>query len=155
MKFYFLRMKSDEVGTTLKHPETINGNVKNLSKRKCHFYFKNLTLPLIASLTNSLESLFCRTRRYWPKACLQSHWKWSKIIIFKSAADRRKSRSNRSDLCRNRPVYVNRTGLAPNRPVHYRFGTKPVGRSGFGTGSDRWPNESVKPADSGPNRTDF
>ena len=27
-------MKSDEVGTTLKHPETINGNVKNLGKRK-------------------------------------------------------------------------------------------------------------------------
>ena len=26
-------MKSDEVGTTLKHPETINGNVKSLSKR--------------------------------------------------------------------------------------------------------------------------
>ena len=26
-------MKSDEVGTTLKHPETINGNVKTLSKR--------------------------------------------------------------------------------------------------------------------------
>jgi hypothetical protein len=46
-------MKSNEVGTTLKHPETINGNVKNLSKRmkmkdkgECH-YFKNLTLPLI------------------------------------------------------------------------------------------------------------
>ena len=38
-------MKSNEVGTTLKHPETINGNVKNLSE--CHFYFKNLTLPLI------------------------------------------------------------------------------------------------------------
>jgi hypothetical protein len=44
-------MKSNEVGTTLKHPETINGNVKNLSKRmkmkdkgECHFY---LTLPLI------------------------------------------------------------------------------------------------------------
>jgi hypothetical protein len=44
-------MKSNEVGTTLKHPETINGNVKNLSKRmkmmkmkdkgECHFYFKN------------------------------------------------------------------------------------------------------------------
>ena len=33
LKFYFLYMKSDEVGTTLKHPETINGNVKNLSKR--------------------------------------------------------------------------------------------------------------------------
>jgi hypothetical protein len=32
-------MKSNEVGTTLKHPETINGNVKNLSKndKKCHF----------------------------------------------------------------------------------------------------------------------
>jgi hypothetical protein len=46
-------MKSNEVGTTLKHPETINGNVKNLSKRmkmkdkeECHFYFKNFTLPL-------------------------------------------------------------------------------------------------------------
>jgi hypothetical protein len=26
-------MKSDKVGTTLKHPETINGNVKKLSKR--------------------------------------------------------------------------------------------------------------------------
>jgi hypothetical protein len=43
-------MKSNEVGTTLKHPKTINGNVKNLSKRmkmkdkgECHF----LTLPLI------------------------------------------------------------------------------------------------------------
>jgi hypothetical protein len=42
-------MKSNEVGTTLKHPETINGNVKNLSKRmkmkdkgECTF-----TLPLI------------------------------------------------------------------------------------------------------------
>jgi hypothetical protein len=50
-------MKSNEVGTTLKHPETINGNVKNLSKRmkmkdkgECHFYFKNLTLPLITTL---------------------------------------------------------------------------------------------------------
>jgi hypothetical protein len=32
-EFYFLHMKSNEVGTTLKHPETINGNVKNLSKR--------------------------------------------------------------------------------------------------------------------------
>jgi len=47
-------MKSNEVGTTLKHPETINGNVKNLSKRmkmkdkgECHFYFKSLILPLI------------------------------------------------------------------------------------------------------------
>jgi hypothetical protein len=32
IKFYFLHIKSNEVGTTLKHPETINGNVKNLSK---------------------------------------------------------------------------------------------------------------------------
>jgi hypothetical protein len=74
-------MKSNEVGTTLKHPETINGNVKNLSKRmkmkdkgechfknvtftfnlskrmkmkdkgECHFYFKNLALPLITTLS--------------------------------------------------------------------------------------------------------
>ena len=47
-------MKSDEVGTTLKHPETITGNVKNLRKRienesvgECHFYFKRLILPFI------------------------------------------------------------------------------------------------------------
>ena len=33
LKFYFLHMKFDEVDTTLKHPETINGNVKNLGKR--------------------------------------------------------------------------------------------------------------------------
>jgi hypothetical protein len=33
MKFYFLHMKSNEVGTTLKHSETIDGNVKILSKR--------------------------------------------------------------------------------------------------------------------------
>ena len=26
-------MKSNEVGTTLKHPESFHGNVKNLSKR--------------------------------------------------------------------------------------------------------------------------
>jgi hypothetical protein len=44
-------MKSNEVGTTLKHPKTINANVKNLSKRMnisfSSFYFKNLVLPLI------------------------------------------------------------------------------------------------------------
>jgi len=33
MTLYFLHTKSDKVGITLKHPETINGNVKNLSKR--------------------------------------------------------------------------------------------------------------------------
>ena len=34
-------MNSDEVETTLKHPETINGNVKNLSKSGTFliFYF--------------------------------------------------------------------------------------------------------------------
>jgi hypothetical protein len=51
-------MKSNEVGTTLTHPETINGNVKNLSKRmkmkdkgECHFYFQNLTLPLLTKVS--------------------------------------------------------------------------------------------------------
>jgi hypothetical protein len=48
-------MKSNEVGTTLKHPKTINGNVKNLSKRmkikdkgECHFYKikENVTFTL-------------------------------------------------------------------------------------------------------------
>jgi hypothetical protein len=43
-------MKSDEVGTTLKHPETINGNVKNLSKRIKRKDKGNVTLPLIASV---------------------------------------------------------------------------------------------------------
>ena len=62
MKFYFLRMNSDEVGTTLKHPETINGNVKNLSKSECHFYFENLTLPLITMLTNSLRVIKISSR---------------------------------------------------------------------------------------------
>ena len=33
MKFYFLHMKSDEVGNFLKHTGKISGNVKNLSKR--------------------------------------------------------------------------------------------------------------------------
>ena len=47
LKFHFLHMNSDEVETTLKHPETINGNVKNLSKSGIllifHFLsFKNL-----------------------------------------------------------------------------------------------------------------
>ena len=37
LKFYFLHMNSDEVGTTLKHPETINGNGKNLSKMNVTF----------------------------------------------------------------------------------------------------------------------
>lgn len=43
-------MKSSEVGTTLKHLETINGNVKNLSKwmkmkdkGECHFYINIIT----------------------------------------------------------------------------------------------------------------
>jgi hypothetical protein len=43
-------MKSNEAGTTLKHPETINGNVKSdilLYLSFSSFYFKNLTLPLI------------------------------------------------------------------------------------------------------------
>ena len=51
-KFYILHLMSDEVGTTLKHPETINGNVKNLSNSDIllifhflSFYKKNLTLP--------------------------------------------------------------------------------------------------------------
>jgi len=37
MKFYFLYVKSNEVGTTLKDLETINGNVKNISKFYLNF----------------------------------------------------------------------------------------------------------------------
>jgi hypothetical protein len=47
MKFYFLHIKFDEVGTTLKHLETINGNVKNLSKR-IKRKDNDLSKPLIA-----------------------------------------------------------------------------------------------------------
>ena len=50
-------MKSNLVGTALKHLESFDGNVKNLSKRmkmkdkgECHFYFKNLALPLITKV---------------------------------------------------------------------------------------------------------
>ena len=39
-------MKSNEVGTTLKHPETINGNVKNLSKRMKMKIKENVTFTL-------------------------------------------------------------------------------------------------------------
>jgi hypothetical protein len=46
-------MKSNEVGTTLKHPETINGNVKNLSM---YFYFKNFSkTPHTFNLQNILS----------------------------------------------------------------------------------------------------
>ena len=49
-KILLLPMNSDEVGTTLKHLETINGNVKNLSK-SCHspylsFYFKEFNITI-------------------------------------------------------------------------------------------------------------
>jgi len=33
VKFYFLHVRLDEVGTHLKYLETINDNIKNLSKR--------------------------------------------------------------------------------------------------------------------------
>jgi len=46
-KILLFHIKSNEVETTLKHPKTNNGNVKNLSKR-ITFYFKHLILPLIA-----------------------------------------------------------------------------------------------------------
>jgi hypothetical protein len=50
MKFYFLHINSVEVGTTLKHPETINGNVKNLSKR-IKRKDKDLSKPLTANIS--------------------------------------------------------------------------------------------------------
>jgi hypothetical protein len=70
-------MKSNEVGTTLKHPETINGNVKNLSKRmkmkgkgECHFYLISI---LLASLTTfsalARLLLLCSPN---PTLCLQN-----------------------------------------------------------------------------------
>jgi hypothetical protein len=81
-------MKSNVVGTTLKHPETINGNVQNLSKRmkmkdkgECHFYFKNLILPLISRLLasfylqNDKKKLNVRLLLLFspnPKICLQN-----------------------------------------------------------------------------------
>jgi hypothetical protein len=79
-------MKSNEVGTTLKHPETINGNVKNLSKRmkmkdkgECHFYFKNLTLPFITRV-GEMEGV--RASLNSPRAHAQSQKKTKKIDFF-------------------------------------------------------------------------
>jgi hypothetical protein len=76
-------MKSNEVGTTLKHPETINGNVKNLSKRmkmkdkgECHFYFKNLTLPFITRV-GEMEGV--RASLNSPRAHAQSQKNKKKI----------------------------------------------------------------------------
>jgi hypothetical protein len=77
-------MKSNEVGTTLKHSETINGNVKNLSKRmkmkdkgECHFYLKNLILALISILLASLTTFSALARLLLlcspnPTLCLQN-----------------------------------------------------------------------------------
>ena len=44
MKFCFHHMRFDEVGTPLKCPETVNDNIKNLSKgvESEPFYFINL-----------------------------------------------------------------------------------------------------------------
>ena len=51
LKFYYLHIKSNEVGATLKHPETMNGNVKDLSKMmenkrqgECHFYYCSMEI---------------------------------------------------------------------------------------------------------------
>jgi hypothetical protein len=52
-------MNSNEVVTTLKHPETINGNVKNLSKRmkmkdkgECHMNYLPLGVGEIVMIVN-------------------------------------------------------------------------------------------------------
>jgi hypothetical protein len=63
MKFYFLHIKSDKVGTTFKHPETINGNVKNLRiKRKdkgnVNFYCKNLLFNITINCQHFLLNPF-------------------------------------------------------------------------------------------------
>ena len=39
-------MKCNEFGTTLKHPKTINGNVKNFSKRIENERWENVTFTL-------------------------------------------------------------------------------------------------------------
>jgi hypothetical protein len=49
-------MKFDEVGTTLKHLETINGNVKNLSKRiKGSSRYKHNRVGLVWYRTDRVE----------------------------------------------------------------------------------------------------
>ena len=47
LKLYFLHMKFNESRPTLKHPETINGNVKSLSKRIENEDTENTTFTLI------------------------------------------------------------------------------------------------------------
>jgi hypothetical protein len=79
-------MKSNEVGTTLKHPETINGNVKNLSKRmemkdkgECHFYL-NETIQKI-----KMGEFFPSTREFLP-----SFSKNSRVFLKNSPKNRQK-----------------------------------------------------------------
>ena len=45
LRLYICHMKSNEVGTTLKHPETINDNARNLSKSGV-LYKENVTFTL-------------------------------------------------------------------------------------------------------------
>jgi hypothetical protein len=52
-------MKSNEVGTTLKHPETINGNVKNLMRESFgnkHVLYSSI-LPLVACMESITDSM--------------------------------------------------------------------------------------------------
>jgi hypothetical protein len=77
-------MKSNEVGTTLQHPETINGNVKNLSNILLYlsfssFYFKNLILPLISragkmeGVGTSLNRISCTLKHLTAATCMRKH----------------------------------------------------------------------------------
>jgi hypothetical protein len=70
-------MKSNEVGTTLKHPETINGNVKNLSKR-----MKMKDKGELPFITRVGEMEGVRASLNSPRAHAQSQKKTKKIDFF-------------------------------------------------------------------------
>ena len=94
MGCYFLQMRSTEVGTHLKHPETINNNVKNLRifsfypyKLRMLCYHSGITLeapqrtwehtPECTSLTLPLEACF-KNKVWEARAPLQCSFKESK-----------------------------------------------------------------------------
>ena len=72
LKFYFLHMKYNEVGTTLKHCETINGNVSDIL----------LYLSLMVIVSGCLRVVPTSLDFIWRKQNFRSHSKFSRLNSF-------------------------------------------------------------------------
>ena len=69
-------MKFNEVGTTLKHPETINGNVKNLSKR---IKMKDKGNVIVSSCLRVIPT---SSDLIWKRQNFTSHSKFNRLNSF-------------------------------------------------------------------------